>query len=267
MAATSSDHSPTANGRRRPCVRVAAVADVHGRADRAVPAVEALGGLAGEADLLLVAGDLTSHGTPDEAERLAEICGGLGIPVFAVLGNHDWHCDRADEVVDVLGGAGVTVLDREASVCTVNGIEVGVAGAKGFIGGFEGSRLPDFGEPTLRALYREAGAEAAGLEAALREIAVCPLRLVVLHYSPLSETLVGEREGIWAFLGSDRLAAPILEHEPDLVVHGHAHGGTFAGQIGEVEAFNVSVPVIARDDRPYWLFELEPAHAADSAIR
>jgi uncharacterized protein len=86
---------------------------------------------------------------------------------------------------------------------------------------------------------------------------------VVMHYSPIGETLEGERPEIWAFLGTDRLAAPLIEHDPDLVVHGHAHSGTFAGRVGEVDVFNVSVPVIGRD---WWLFELEPAAAAGSAI-
>src|SRR5918996_105784 len=102
-----------------------------------------------------------------------------------------------------------------------------------------------------------------GLEEGLAQVAVCPLRIVLLHYAPISDTLVGERPEIWTFLGTDRLAAPLIDHAPDLVVHGHAHAGTFAGKVGEVDVFNVSVPVIGRE---YWLFELEAEAATRSAI-
>ncbi|MFL5870513.1 MAG: metallophosphoesterase, partial [Solirubrobacterales bacterium] len=217
-----------------------------------------------QADLLLLAGDLTTHGRPEEAEVLADACDGLELPIFAVLGNHDWHCDRADEVADTLEDAGIRVLDRSATIETIRGIEVGVVGVKGYVGGFVGSHIPDFGEPSFRRLYAETTDEVAGLEDGLREIEACALRIVILHYAPTTETLEGEPPEIWAFLGTDRLAAPIVEHGPDLVVHGHAHAGRFAGRIGEVDVFNVSVPVIGRD---YWLFELEPAGAASSSIR
>ena len=113
---------------------------------------------------------------------------------------------------------------------------------KGFVGGFPGSHLPDFGEPSLRGIYAEAGEEALALDRGLREIAHCPVRVALLHYAPTTETLVGEPEPIWTYLGTDRLAAPILEHEPDLVLHGHAHHGTFEGRIGNVPVYNVSVP-------------------------
>jgi Icc-related predicted phosphoesterase len=156
------------------------------------------------------------------------------------------------------------VLDRSFAIESVNGIDVGIVGVKGFVGGFPGSHLPDFGEPSLRAVYRETGEEVEALERGLREVAMCPLRLVLMHYSPTTETLVGEREDIWTFLGTDRLAAPLLEHEPDLVVHGHAHGGRFKGRIGSVEVYNVSVPVIGRD---WWLFELGPVVATETPIR
>ena len=244
-------------------IRVAATADVHCRADRPNPSAEALAELGDRADILLLAGDLTTYGQPEEAAVLADACSGLELPVIAVLGNHDWHCDRADEVTAALERGGIKVLDRSWTIEDVGGTEVGVVGAKGFIGGFPGSHLPDFGEPSLRRVYAEATEEVEGVDAGLREVALCPLRLVVLHYSPIEQTLVGEREQIWAFLGTDRLAAPLLEHQPDLVVHGHAHAGTFAGKVGEVDVFNVSVPVTGRD---YWLFELEARTAADTSI-
>ena len=245
-------------------IRVAACADVHCRTDRPNPTVDAFKGLDGVADLLLIAGDLTTYGKPEEAQVLADVCRGLDLPVYVVLGNHDWHCGQADEVAAALKEGGIHVLDRSWAIEEIHGIDVGIVGAKGFVGGFAGSHLPDFGEPSLRAVYREASAEVEGLEEGLAQVAVCPLRLVVLHYAPIADTLVGERPEIWTFLGTDRLAAPLIDHAPDLVVHGHAHAGTFAGKVGEVEVFNVSVPVIGRE---YWLFELEAEAAVRSAIR
>jgi Icc-related predicted phosphoesterase len=181
--------------------------------------------------------------------------------VATVLGNHDWHSNQHDELVEALESGGIRVLDRDWMTCEIRGTEVGIAGVKGFVGGFSGSHLPDFGEPLLRELYRETSRDVEALDRGLREIALCPLRIALLHYSPTDTTIVGEPPGIWTFLGTDRLAAPIIEHEPDLVLHGHAHAGRFEGSIGNVPVYNVSVPVIARD---FWLFELDipaPAHA------
>jgi uncharacterized protein len=203
---------------------------------------------------VLLAGDLTTHGEPDEAAVLAEACRGLAVPVVAVLGNHDWHANRCDEVMGVLEDAGITVLERDWTVCDVDGARVGIVGTKGFVGGFPDSALPDFGEPLLRRVYAETTAEVEALAQGLDEIADCPIRIVLLHYSPTSTTLEGEPKGIWAFLGSDRLAAPISEHVPDLVVHGHGHAGTFEGFIGKVPVYNVAIPVMRRD---FWVFEFD----------
>ena len=211
--------------------------------------------IAGEADLVLLAGDLTTHGDPEEAAVLAAACRGLSIPVVAVLGNHDWHAGRRDEIVAELEEARIIVLDRGWTVCELNGTRVGIVGTKGFVGGFPDSALTDFGEPMLRAVYAETTAEVAALEQGLEAVAGCPLRIVLLHYAPTSTTLEGEPKGIYAFLGSDRLAGPIAEHTPDLVLHGHGHAGQFEGFIGAIPVFNVSVPVMRRD---FWVFELEP---------
>ena len=219
--------------------------------------------LDGKADLVLLAGDLTSHGTPEEAQILAHAARLVDIPVFAVLGNHDWHAGRSDEIVKLLEDAGITVLDRGATVHEVKGIEVGIVGTKGFVGGFPGSYLPDFGEPLLREVYAAGMAEANAIDAGLRAVAMCPVRLLVMHYSPTETTLEGEPPGIWTFLGTDRMAAPIAEHAPDLVVHGHAHAGRFEGRVGEVPVYNVSVPVMERD---FWLFELSGVKQAGAAV-
>ena len=241
------------NSGRPVTLRVAAAGDVHCRDSRRGELEQAFRELDGKADLMLLAGDLTSHGTPEEAQILTDAARLVDLPVFAVLGNHDWHAGRSDEIVKVLEDAGITVLDRGATVHEVKGIEVGIVGTKGFVGGFPGSYLPDFGEPLLREVYAQGMAEAEGLDEALREIAMCPFRIVLLHYAPTTETLEGERRDIWAFLGTDRLAVPIAEHAPDLVLHGHAHAGTFAGKVGEVPVHNVSVPVMGED---WWEFEL-----------
>jgi uncharacterized protein len=238
-------------------IRIAAAGDVHCSEANRERTIEAFSRLAGQADVLLLAGDLTTHGEPEQAAVLAEACRRLGdMPVYAVLGNHDWHCDRVDELTATLAEAGVRVLEREHEVLTIADVEVGVVGLKGFVGGFAGSHLPDFGEPLLRGLYAETGADVAALDEGLKAVAHCAVRVVLLHYAPTAETLEGEPPGIWTMLGTDRLAAPIGEHEPDLVLHGHAHAGTFEGSVADVPVFNVAVPVMGRD---FWVFELSAA--------
>lgn len=244
-------------------VRIAAAGDIHCSEATRERTERAFAGLRGRADLLLLAGDLTTHGEPEQAAVLAAACRELDLPVFAVLGNHDWHADRADEVVEVLQEAGVTVLDRTAATCCVGDVEIGIVGAKGFVGGFPGSHLPDFGEPLLRDLYAETSRDVEAIDRGLKAVAHCPVRVVLLHYSPAAGTLVGEPEAIWTLLGSDRLAAPIAEHEPDLVLHGHAHAGKFTGAVGSVPVYNVSVPVMGRD---FWIFEVADLEQATAPV-
>jgi Icc-related predicted phosphoesterase len=244
-------------------IRIAAAADIHCRESQRDEVRDAFTRVDGEADLILLAGDLTTHGEPEQAAVLAEACRDLETPVVTVLGNHDWHADRAEELSEVLAGGGISVLERSFTVCDVDGVEVGVVGTKGFVGGFPGSHLPDFGEPLLRRVYAETTAEAEAIDKGLRAVAQCPVRIVLLHYAPIETTLEGERRDIWAFLGSDRLAAPIREHEPDIVLHGHAHAGRFRGAIGEVPVYNVSVPVMGRD---FWFFELGGVDAKSTPL-
>jgi Icc-related predicted phosphoesterase len=247
-------------------IRIAAAGDIHvgERPNDRERAAEAFASLANRADLVLLAGDLTTHGEPEQAAIVADAARELEIPIVAVLGNHDWHADRADELRAVLEDAGIVVLDRSHHIVQVCDTEVGIAGTKGFVGGFAGSHLPDFGEPSLRAIYAEGMEEVAALDEGLRAIALCPFRIALLHYAPTSETLVGERRDIWTFLGTDRLAPPILEHAPNLALHGHAHAGTFEGRIGEVPVYNVSVPVLGED---WWVFELAGEARAPSEVR
>src|SRR2546423_5579509 len=237
-------------------VRIAAAGDIHCSEQTRDQTRRAFAEIDGTVDLVLLAGDLTTHGEPDQGAVLADACRDLETPVVAVLGNHDWHVNRATELTAVLEVAGIAVLDRSTTTRRVDGCDVGVAGVKGFVGGFPGCNLPDFGEPSLRAVYAEAGDEVAALDHGLNEIATCPFRIVLLHYAPTTETLRGEPSEIWAFLGTDRLAHPIAEHRPDLVLHGHAHSGTFEADLAGVPVFNVSVPVMKR---AFWVFEVTAA--------
>jgi Icc-related predicted phosphoesterase len=257
--------SSASNGTGTGCLRIAAAGDLHCSGehdgDRIADAVAELGPAV---DLLLLAGDLTTHGEPGQAQGLARACAAVPFPVFAVLGNHDWHANRVPELVEVLASGGIRVLQRDWTTCSVDGHEVGIVGAKGFVGGFAGSHLPDFGEPLLREVYAETSADVDAVEIGLRAVELCPTRIVLLHYAPTEETVVGEPEGIRPYLGCDRLAAPIAEHEPDMVLHGHAHAGTFEGAIGNVPVYNVAIPVTGRD---FWRFELDVSVPARMPIR
>lgn len=228
-------------------IRIAAAGDVHANEALREHLSRAFAGIVDEVDLVLLAGDLTTHGLPDQASVLADACAGLPVPVVAVLGNHDHHSGHANEVEEVLRASGIVVLDRGHVVLELGGLEVGIVGTKGFVGGFAGAEIPDFGEPTLRQIYHETSLEVEALEVGLEEIAGCHKRIVLLHYAPITDTIDGEPEGIWAFLGSSRLAVPIGMHRPELVVHGHAHHGARQGAIGAVPVYNVAVHVTGQD--------------------
>jgi Icc-related predicted phosphoesterase len=235
-------------------VRIAAAGDVHASEATRSRIEESFAAVERDADLILLAGDLTTHGEPDQAQVLGDACRDLNVPVCAVLGNHDLHAGHGEEVAAVLNSAGVHVLERDSIVLELGSQEVGIVGTKGFVGGFTGSQLPDFGEPLLRRIYAETSEEVEAIRRGLQEVAHCPIRIVLLHYAPTSDTLHGEPEGIWTYLGCDRLAAPIAEYRPDVVLHGHAHSGSFEGAIGAVPVYNVAVHVTGRD---FYVFELE----------
>src|SRR4051794_37635915 len=223
-------------------VRVAAAGDIHcGEVNREQVAT-AFEAVAGDVDLILLAGDLTTHGEPEQGQILADAVQGIDTPVVAVLGNHDLHAGRRDELVAVIEDAGITLLDRSPSTQVAGDCSVGVVGVKGFVGGFRGKGLPDFGEPSLRAVYAETTEEVEALGKGLREVALCPFRVVLMHYAPVPETLEGEPPEIWPFLGSDRLAGPVLAHPPDPVLHGHAHARPPRTQPHGIPPFKVPVP-------------------------
>jgi Icc-related predicted phosphoesterase len=227
-------------------IRVAAVGDVHVGIDSAGRLAPRLAGLADHADVFLLAGDLTHRGRPEEAKVLAEELRGVRVPTIAVLGNHDYHSDEQDKVTEVLEQAGIRVLEGDAVVLEVGGRRVGIAGSKGFGGGFAGASASDFGEPEMKAFVGHTKALAGRLERALGGLHT-DRRIVLLHYSPVAETLAGEPREIHAFLGSYLLAEAVDRVGADLVLHGHAHRGSRDGTTpGGVPVRNVAAPVIGR---------------------
>ena len=243
-------------------IRIAAAGDIHASEATRERVVHAFATVAEQADVILLAGDLTTTGEPEQAQVLADACRELATPVFAVLGNHDFHAGRAHDVRAIVEEANVQVLDRSWKTCEVEGLQLGVVGTKGFVGGFPGSALPDFGEPLLRRVYAETTAESEAIARGLQEVVHSDLRIVLLHYAPIQATVEGEPEGIHVMLGSDRLATPIAEFGADLVLHGHAHAGSFNGCIGKIPVYNVAVHVTGRD---FWVFELEGARGRSEA--
>jgi Icc-related predicted phosphoesterase len=208
------------------------------------------------ADVLLLAGDLTRLGTRDEAACLADILTPAQVPIVAVLGNHDLHSDEERAVVAALRRAGATVLEGDATELDLPGGRLGIAGAKGFGGGFVGACGTEFGEPEMKAFIGHTREIADRLCASLRGLDA-DVRVALTHYSPSEDTLRGERLEIYPFLGSYLLAEAIDEGGADLAIHGHAHRGTERGVTpGGVRVRNVARPLIRRS---YQVFEMEPA--------
>ena len=244
-------------------VRVAALADLH-CTKTSQGAFQSLFSRIGEvADALVIAGDLTDYGLPEEARVLAKELAALRVPAAAVLGNHDIESGKSEEICGVLSDAGVKMLDGDA--CELKGI--GVAGVKGFGGGFGQRALGPWGEPIIKQFVREAVDEALKLEAALARLRTSPI-VALLHYSPIAKTVEGEPLEIYPFLGSSRLEEPIGRYPVSVVFHGHAHRGQPEGVTQKgVPVFNVSMPLLSRlaaDRPPFRVFEvpLPPADAA-----
>ena len=236
-------------------IRIAAVGDVHVGEESAGRLRSQLADLPERADLLLVAGDLTNRGLPEEAAVLAEELRDLGVPGLAVLGNHDYESGCEAKVAAALEEVGVRVLEGDAVVLDVGGTSVGVAGVKGFGGGFAGACGSDFGEPEMKAFIRHTADAAHRLERALESVAHADVRVALLHYAPVEATLRGERLEIYPFLGSYLLAEAVDRAGADLVLHGHAHGGSERGETpGGVPVRNVAQAVLRR---PYALLCLD----------
>jgi Icc-related predicted phosphoesterase len=225
-------------------MRIAAVGDLHCRADTRRNIGVALNGADQEAEVLLLAGDLTDHGTSDEAAWLADELGRIKMAKVAVLGNHDYEAGQEDAVRNALSGAGVHVLDGDPWEMN----DLGIAGIKGFAGGFDQSQR--FGEAVFKSFVDACIAEELKLEKALFRLRT-KHRIALLHYSPCRQTLEGEPLEIFPFLGATRLAGPIDQLRPNLAVHGHAHRGVLRGETrGGVPVFNVALPVLRRLEKP-----------------
>jgi Icc-related predicted phosphoesterase len=236
-------------------VRVAAIADLHCTRTAQGTFQPLFARIQESADVLLIAGDLTDYGLPDEARVLAKELGSVRIPAAAVLGNHDLESGKAVEVHQILSDAGLAILDGDA--CELAG--VGIAGVKGFGGGFGARALGPLGEATVKQFVREAIDEALKLEAALARLRTSTI-IALLHYSPIQETVEGEPLEIYPFLGSSRLEEPLGRYPVSLVLHGHAHRGCLRGTTRSgAPVHNVSMPLLTRtfaDKPPFLIFEL-----------
>ncbi|MEU8525969.1 metallophosphoesterase [Streptomyces sp. NPDC048629] len=235
---------------------MAAVGDIHLGPDCSGLLRPAFETLPECADVLLLAGDLTRHGTVAEAEVVAEEVRDLGVPVVAVLGNHDYDADQQAGVARTLEAAGVAVLEGRGARLPVGEHLVGIAGVKGFCGGFAGRSAGEFGEPEMKLFVRTSRLAADALRQALDGLADdgCRVRIALTHFAPVPDTLAGEPVEIYPFLGSYLLAEAMDRAGADLAVHGHAHLGTEHGMTaGGVPVRNVAQPVI---DRAFALYDL-----------
>jgi Icc-related predicted phosphoesterase len=224
-------------------VRVAAVGDLHCTKTSQGALQPVLAAIAENADVLVLCGDLTDYGLPEEAHILAKELGGAGkVPVVGVLGNHDFESGKQDEVREILTHAGMTLLDGEA--CELRGI--GFAGAKGFAGGFGRGALGYWGEPAIKAFVQESLDEALKLESALARLRT-PRRIAVLHYAPIRATIEAEPLEIHPYMGSGRLEDPLNRYPVTAVFHGHAHSGNPEGRTsGGVPVYNVSLSLLRK---------------------
>jgi Icc-related predicted phosphoesterase len=234
-------------------LRIAATADLHYGKHSQGMMHDAFAEISRNADLLLLCGDLTEYGLPEEANELvADIRAAVRIPILAVLGNHDFESGHPELVCKVLDDAGVNVLNGEA----IEIAGVGFAGIAGFGGGFGRRMLNAWGEPLIKQFVQESISHAVRLEQALAKLQT-ERRFVLLHYSPIRATLQGEDPEIFAFLGSSRLEEPINRFRVDAVFHGHAHNGMLDGKTSTgIPVYNVSAPALRETGKAYRIVEL-----------
>ena len=250
--------------RRRPSVRIAAVGDFHCGEQDVGKYRAAFAKVNQEAEVLLLAGDLTRWGTPAEMRVAVGELADVTIPIVAVLGNHDHEADQVEEISCILRDRGVNLLDGD--IFELNE-QVGIAGVKGYMGGFGRRTLTAFGEAETKQLVAAAHEEVKKLELALRRLAH-PVRIVLLHYAPVVDTVLGEPEQIFAFLGTDRLAEPLDRFGAAAAFHGHAHTGTFRGATpGGVPVFNVSHVLLQQEGvgEMYFVYEVPLAPHEEGA--
>lgn len=242
------DTGMKSNGR----LKIAAMGDLHVKENDGTSYKELFSEISQISDILVLTGDLTDLGKPREAEILAAELRSCSIPVVGVLGNHDYECGHVEEVTAIIKDAGVQLLEGQA--VEIDG--VGFAGVKGFAGGFGRYMLGSFGEPAIKAMVAESVEETMRLENALRQVR-SERAMVVLHYAPILDTVAGEPQEIYPFLGSSRLAETIDRFPVKAVVHGHAHRGTYSGKTpGGAPVYNVASHVEKPTGRPYALLEL-----------
>lgn len=247
----------------RELVRLAAVGDIHCHRKSKGMLRPLFAQMSQAADVVLLLGDLTDYGLPEEAQVLAEeLSAAVNVPIIAVLGNHDYESGKQNEVRAILTDARVTVLDGDS--CEVMGI--GFAGTKGFAGGFGKACLEPWGEAAVKTFVHEAVDETLKLEAALARLSE-PTRVALLHYAPIRDTVVGEEPEIFSFLGSRRLEEPLNRFPVDIVLHGHAHYGTPEGRTEKgTPVYNVALPLLAKrfpDSPPFRTLELTVAKPAN----
>ncbi len=239
-------------------VRIAAIADFHARLDRPFPFPALLSAVPEQADLLLIAGDLTDNGRLEEFALVGNALRDIGVPVVVVPGNHDRRCLRRAAMRETLADAGIILLDGASTIVSVSTmdepgrpIRVGIVGIGGYGGGFwpdETGAAPPLHRAT-QAFAVRARREAIRLDAALDAASSndVDVRLVLMHYSPTTTTLGREPMVKYWMLGNVELARVIDRHEVDLVVHGHAHLGSPTGRtIGGTRVRNVATQVIGK---------------------
>jgi Icc-related predicted phosphoesterase len=235
-------------------MRIAATADLHYSPQSYDHIREPLAHVRDEADVLVIAGDLTNYGKPEEMHSLLNALVRLRLPIVAVLGNHDYESSCEQELMKMMTDEGIKVLD--GSSYERDG--VGFAGAKGFIGGFGRGVLTAFGEKEIKAFVQASLDETLKLERALSMIRTEKI-VIVTHYAPISETVVGEPQEIWPYLGSSRLAEVIDRHGAKLALHGHAHHGKPDGKTsGGVPVHNVALSLLMQHNggKPYKVFDV-----------
>lgn len=234
-------------------VRIATAGDIHCGTHEKTRVKEQFANVHREADILLLAGDLTNHGTVEEMTNLAEQLAGIPIPVVTIFGNHDVHSEQEDACRAVLEAAGITVLEKETARFVLNGVSVGIAGAKGFGGGFRGGCASTFGEREMRMFLKPTHDYAEFFEEALRSMDT-DVRIALMHFAPIPDTLLGERWEIFPFLGAYQLGDAVDAGGCDLALHGHAHRGAEMGMTGRgVPVRNVAQGVLKR---PYAVYNL-----------
>lgn len=234
-------------------MRIAATADLHFSPQSYDRIREQMNRVRDDADLLVLAGDLTNFGRPAEMESLLNALVRLRVPIVAVLGNHDFESGQQEQLMQMMSTEGIKVLDGTA----YEREGVGFAGTKGFLGGFGRGILTAFGEPEVKAFVQAGVDEAMKLERALAQLRT-ERRVIVLHYSPIAETVKGEPAEIYPYLGTARLAEVVDRHGANLVFHGHAHHGTYGGKTtGGIPVYNVALAILQQDGGlPYRVFDV-----------